>query len=55
MIMNKEQRIKRITELLDKENFDCYDYEELKKLLAENDKEYYRLKEKYKDSLYATK
>ena len=55
MIMEKEQRTKRIIELLDKEDFDCYDYEELKKLLAENDREYYRLKEKYKDSMYAMK
>ena len=53
--MDKEQRTKRIIELLDKEDMDCKDYDELKRLLAENDKEYYRLKERYKESMYAAK
>jgi hypothetical protein len=54
IIMEKEQRTKRIIELLEKEDFDCKDYEELKGLLAENDKEYYRLKEKYRDSAFGS-
>ena len=41
-------------ELLEKEDFDSEDYEELKKLLAENDREYYRLKAKYKLSTNET-
>ena len=47
--MNKEQRMRRIAELLDKDDFNSDDYDELKALIAENDREYYRLKEKYKE------
>ena len=53
--MDKVTRTKRMIELLNKEDFNCDDYEELKRLLIENEKEYYRLKEKYKDSMYSTK
>ena len=53
--MDKEQRTKRISELLEKEDFDCKDYDELKRLLAENEKEYYRLRERYKESMFAMK
>ena len=55
IIMDKEMRTKRIIELLDKDDFNEKDYEELKGLLAENDKEYYRLKEKYKEAMYGVK
>ena len=55
IIMDKEQRTKRIIELLDKDNFNEKDYEELKGLLAENDKEYYRLREKYRESMFGVK
>ncbi len=55
MIMNKEIRTRRIIELLNKEDLDCEGYDELKRLLEEDDKEYYRLKEKYKDYMYETK
>ena len=53
--MEKEQRIKRIIELLDKDDFNHKDYDELKKLLAEDEKEYYALKEKYKEALFGVK
>ena len=53
--MDKEMRTKRIIELLDKDDFNEKDYDELKGLLAENDKEYYRLKEKYKEAMYGIK
>ena len=53
--MNSEQRTKRIIELLEKDDFNCKDYEELKKLLEENDRAYYRLREKYRESVFATK
>lgn len=51
--MNTRQRTERIIELLDKDDFNCKDYEELKRLLAENEHEYYRLKEKYKEAAHA--
>ena len=51
LIMEKEQRIKRITELLEKEDMDHKDYDELISLVREEEKEYYRLKEKYKTDL----
>lgn len=51
--MNSEQRTERIIELLLKDDLCSKDYEELKKLLAENDKEYYRLKSKYRESTFA--
>lgn len=53
--MDKQQRIERIKELLEKEDFDSKDYDELKRLLVENDKEYYHLREKYKESMFAVK
>ena len=48
MIMDKEQRTNRIIELLEKEDMDSKDYDELISLIRENEREYYRLKEKYK-------
>ena len=53
--MNKETRTRRIIELLNKEDLNCEGYDELKRLLEEDDKEYYHLKEKYKDYMYETK
>lgn len=51
VIMDKEQRTERINELLNKEDMDSKDYDELISLVREMEREYYRLKEKYKTDL----
>jgi hypothetical protein len=50
--MDIEERRKRMNELLDKDNFDYKDYQELKDLLAEDEKEYYNLKERFMKAVY---
>ena len=52
IIMEKEERRKRMNEILDKDNFDYKDYQELKVLLAEDEKEYYNLKERFMRAVY---
>ena len=51
VIMEKEQRTQRIIELLKKEDMDSKDYDELISLVREDERESYRLKEKYKTDL----
>lgn len=41
-----------MNELLDKDNFDYKDYQELKDLLAEDEKEYYNFKERFMKAVY---
>jgi hypothetical protein len=50
--MDIEERRKRMNDLLDKDNFDYKDYQELKDLLAEDEKEYYNLKERFMKAVY---
>lgn len=50
--MDIEERRKRMNELLDKDNFDYKDYQELKDLLAEDEKEYYNFKERFMKAVY---
>ncbi len=50
--MDIEERRKRMNDLLDKDNFDYKDYQELKDLLAEDEKEYYNLKERFMRAVY---
>lgn len=50
--MDIEERRKRMNELLDKDNFDYKDYQKLKDLLAEDEKEYYNLKERFMKAVY---
>lgn len=52
MIMKVEERKKRMNELLDKDDFNFEDYQELKVLLVEDEKEYYNMKEKYLKAAY---
>ena len=44
-----------MNELLDKDDFNFEDYQKLKVLLVEDEKEYYNMKEKYLKVAYATK
>ena len=53
--MDKEQRTKRLIELLEKEDFDCKDYDELKNLIDEDEKEYYDMKDKFMKAVYGMK
>lgn len=52
IIMEKEERRKRMNELLDKEDFDYKDYLELKALIDEDKKEYYNLKDRFIKAVY---
>lgn len=45
----------RINALLDKEDFNCDDYELLLVLVAEKEKEYYNLRERYRKAMLNTK
>lgn len=49
--MEKEE----LDRLLDKDDFNFEDYMELKKILAEKEKEYYRLREKYREAAFGKK
>ena len=55
MIMNVEERKKRMNELLDKDNFDYKDYLELKTLIDEDEKEYYDMKDRFMVAVYGMK
>lgn len=55
MIMNVEERKKRMNELLDKDNFDYKDYLELKTLIDEDEKEYYDMKDRFTEAVYGMK
>ena len=50
--MNKEERDKRINELLDKEDFSCEDYVEVKNLISESEKEYYEMRRRFQEVVY---
>lgn len=51
VVMNKEERDKRINELLDKEDFDYKDYEEIDSLIKAMEADYYDLRRKYQRAL----
>lgn len=53
--MEKEERTRRMNELLDKEDFDYKDYLELKSLIDEDEKEYYGLKDRFMKAVYGMK
>lgn len=53
--MEKEERKARMNELLDKDNFDYKDYLELKTLIDEDEKEYYDMKDKFREAVYGMK
>ena len=53
--MNKDERLRRMEELLDKENFDLFDYEELIKLEKEMESERRKIKEKYRKAVHEVK
>lgn len=53
--MNREERLRRMEELLDKEDFNEVDYRELRDLINEMENERRRLREKYAHTVYNIK
>ena len=53
--MEREERLRRMDELLDKEDFDYLDYIELRDLIKEMENERRRLREKYAHTVYNIK
>jgi hypothetical protein len=53
--MDREERLLRMDELLDKEDFSDADYKELRKLINEMENERRRLREKYAKTVYNIK
>ena len=53
--MDREERLRRMEELLDKEDFNYQDYIELKNLINEMENERRRLREKYAQTVYNIK
>lgn len=53
--MNREERLRRMEELLDKEDFNEVDYRELRELIKELENERRRLREKYAHTVYNIK
>lgn len=53
--MEREERLRRMNELLDKEGFDYKDYKELKELIKDMEEEHRKLKERYMKAVYNIK
>lgn len=53
--MDREKRLERMNELLDKEDFDYYDYKALEELIKEMEKEYQDLKKRFMKAAYGAK
>lgn len=53
--MDREERFKKMNALLDKEDFDYYDYKALKELIKEMEEEYQDLKKRFREAVYGTK
>ena len=54
-VMEKEERLRRMNELLDKEDFNDKDYQELRELIREMENERRVLREKYAHTVYNIK
>lgn len=53
--MDREERLTRMNELLDKEDFDDRDYRELRDLINDMENERRKLREKYAHTVYNIK
>ena len=53
--MDREERYRRMNELLDKEDFNEVDYRELRSLIKEMENERRKLREKYAQTVYNIK
>ena len=53
--MEKEEKLRRMNELLDKEDFNDKDYQELRELIREMENERRVLREKYAHTVYNIK
>ena len=53
--MEREERLRRMNELLDKEDFNYDDYKELKVLIKDMEDEYHKMKERYTRAVYGLK
>ena len=51
----EDERLRRMDELLDKEDFDYLDYKELRELIKEMENERRKLREKYAKTVYNIK
>lgn len=53
--MDKDERLRRMEELLDKEDFNEVDYKELRELIIEMENERRAMREKYAHTVYNIK
>lgn len=53
--MEREERLRRMEELLDKEDFNYADYKELRELINEMENDRRRLREKFAHTVYNIK